>query len=229
MSTSRHEQAHESYERIIQVATRLFAEHGYHGVSTRTIAAEVGLNIATVSYHVGSKQKLYQEVFRRAFANEEALIARYIGHVADATVSDPAALSHLFAAMVGDLLALTLRHPETPRLWVRRWLEKEGDLENIETQFSIPIYRMIRALLERAAQAGAVKIHDLDLGLFLKSFTWMMYGYFLGGPLNWQTTAADPYAPEEIAKFSAYLIDYICRMLHLPAPLLIAVSEKERA
>jgi hypothetical protein len=41
--------------RILRAATLLFAEHGYHGVSTREIANAVGLNIATVSRHTGSK------------------------------------------------------------------------------------------------------------------------------------------------------------------------------
>ncbi|WP_425558522.1 TetR family transcriptional regulator [Kitasatospora albolonga] len=37
-----------SRERIIAAATTLFAEHGYDGTATRTIAAAAGLNIATV-------------------------------------------------------------------------------------------------------------------------------------------------------------------------------------
>ncbi|NUR62250.1 MAG: helix-turn-helix transcriptional regulator [Catenulispora sp.] len=40
----------ESRDRIVTAATTLFAEHGYDGTSTRQIAAEAGLNMATVNY-----------------------------------------------------------------------------------------------------------------------------------------------------------------------------------
>ncbi|NJL57844.1 TetR/AcrR family transcriptional regulator [bacterium] len=61
---AKRERSGESYERIIEVATVLFAQYGYHGLSTRKLADEVDLNIATVNYHVGGKQELYQEVFQ---------------------------------------------------------------------------------------------------------------------------------------------------------------------
>ena len=54
-----------SRERILSAATELFAERGYEATSTRTIAERVGLNIATVAYHVGGKPDLYREVVRR--------------------------------------------------------------------------------------------------------------------------------------------------------------------
>ncbi len=54
-----------SRERILRAATELFAERGYEATSTRSIAESVGLNIATVAYHVGGKPDLYREVVRR--------------------------------------------------------------------------------------------------------------------------------------------------------------------
>lgn len=207
----------DSLDRIIKVATVLFAEHGYHGVSTRAIAAAVGLNIATVNYHVGSKQNLYREVFRRAFLAEEALVAQYFGDVDDDVVQDAAKLGCLFEDFLAALLDLTLEHPETPRLWVRRWLEENPDLETtIEDEFSLPLFEQVRRLLERAHAAGTINITSMDVGLFIKSFSWMLYGYFLGGPINWNTLAVEPTSPEAITQFKRFLCDYIYRMLQLP-------------
>jgi AcrR family transcriptional regulator len=46
-------------DRLIEVAERLFAEHGLDGVSLRQIAAEAGtLNNSAVRYHFGSKEAL---------------------------------------------------------------------------------------------------------------------------------------------------------------------------
>lgn len=36
----------------------------------RALSAAVGLNVSTISYHVGSKRDLYREVFRRLFLQD---------------------------------------------------------------------------------------------------------------------------------------------------------------
>lgn len=52
-------------DRILDVAERLFAEHGYSNVSTRQITDEAGANTAAAHYHFGSKDRLLEAVFRR--------------------------------------------------------------------------------------------------------------------------------------------------------------------
>jgi AcrR family transcriptional regulator len=54
--------------RILETATRLFAEHGLDGVALRDIAIDAGVNNAAVNYHFGSKELLIREVYRRLFA-----------------------------------------------------------------------------------------------------------------------------------------------------------------
>lgn len=48
--------------RVIRVAAKHFAEHGFRGASQRAIQRELGVNPATVSYHFGSKRELYRAV-----------------------------------------------------------------------------------------------------------------------------------------------------------------------
>ncbi|MFZ5916077.1 MAG: TetR/AcrR family transcriptional regulator [Chloroflexota bacterium] len=206
----------DSLERILEAATVLFAEHGYHGVSTRALAEAVGLNISTINYHTGSKQELYRKVFHRLFLQEFELVSRFTGFVDDAVVHDPVALRNLLERLVDSLIDMTLAHPEVPRLWVRRWLEREFRFDEIEVDYSLPLYEMVRNLLERARAAGAIRADGPDARLFLISFTWMLYGYFTGGPIPWNVAHADPFEPEQIVAFKAFLHDHIRRMLELP-------------
>jgi AcrR family transcriptional regulator len=62
-------------DRILDAAERLFAEHGFDGVSLRTIIAEAGVNLAAVHYHFHSKEALLDAVFARRLAplNQERL------------------------------------------------------------------------------------------------------------------------------------------------------------
>ena len=53
-------------ERLLQAATRLFADNGYRGASVRDICNHAGANPGAVSYHFGGKRQLYRAVLRRA-------------------------------------------------------------------------------------------------------------------------------------------------------------------
>jgi AcrR family transcriptional regulator len=52
-------------DRLFDGAEGLFCERGFKGTSIRDIAASAGCNIASVNYYFGSKEKLYEEVWRR--------------------------------------------------------------------------------------------------------------------------------------------------------------------
>lgn len=54
--------------RLLEAATRLFAEAGYRGASVRDICNQAGANPGAVSYHFGGKRQLYRAVLRRAAA-----------------------------------------------------------------------------------------------------------------------------------------------------------------
>ncbi len=51
-------------EKILKVATQLFAAHGFAGTSVRELALEAEVNIAAINYHFQNKENLYREVLR---------------------------------------------------------------------------------------------------------------------------------------------------------------------
>ncbi|AVO33514.1 TetR/AcrR family transcriptional regulator [Ottowia oryzae] len=48
---------------ILLAAEKLFAQHGYHAVSLRQIAADAGVPLALVSYYYGAKHELFHAIF----------------------------------------------------------------------------------------------------------------------------------------------------------------------
>jgi AcrR family transcriptional regulator len=52
-------------DRLLDAAERLFARHGFYGVSVRDITKAAEVDVALVSYHFGSKRELFASVFRR--------------------------------------------------------------------------------------------------------------------------------------------------------------------
>lgn len=54
-----------SRQSILDAAVFEFWEHGYRGASVRKICARAGTSSNAITYHFGSKQKLYQEILDR--------------------------------------------------------------------------------------------------------------------------------------------------------------------
>jgi AcrR family transcriptional regulator len=94
-------------ERILRVAEQLFAEHGFNGVSVRTLTAAANVNLAGISYYFGSKEGLLAAIYEshcRPMAEErlrrltacvegpgrapllEQIIAAFIGPALDSTI-----------------------------------------------------------------------------------------------------------------------------------------------
>ncbi|MFN8268482.1 MAG: TetR family transcriptional regulator [Chitinophagales bacterium] len=63
-------------EYILDVAERLFAEHGFEAVSVREISKAADINIAMVSYYFGSKEKLYEAVIQRKLIVSDTILSQ---------------------------------------------------------------------------------------------------------------------------------------------------------
>ncbi|OTH01072.1 TetR/AcrR family transcriptional regulator, partial [Pseudomonas aeruginosa] len=48
--------------RILEVAGRLFAQHGYANTASKAICEEAGADLAAINYHFGSRDALYKAV-----------------------------------------------------------------------------------------------------------------------------------------------------------------------
>jgi len=204
-------------ERIVQIATVLFAEHGYDGVSTRQIAAATGLSVATVHHHIGTKRALYLNVYKGLLAGAEEFFAKVMTQVAEADLRDPEVIEALPTRLVDSFVDLVAKEPIRARLFMRHWLDGTEDLEEAESELWLSLYRRIHDLLSVAQEAGIVR-SDLDLGLFMRSFDWLVYGYFVSGALDADTWRCDPLQPEKLEAFKKFLKEYVQRMLGLGEP-----------
>jgi AcrR family transcriptional regulator len=213
----------ESVEHILRAATQLFARHGFHGVTTREIAAAAGLNIATMHYHVGSKRDLYTQVVRRLYEQEHAVIAGFLAQMDETALRQPSTFFTILNNLIDTFIDLMREHPERPQLYVRRWLEWADDPNPEEIESSLALLRLLREMFERAQQAGLVRT-DLPIDVVLRSFSWMIYSYFVTGPIDWRQWRGDPHQPEALDTFKRFLHEYIARILAPTAP---AVDQSE--
>lgn len=203
-----------SHERVLAVATELFAEHGYHGVSTRRIAEATKLNISTVHHHVGSKRDLYLAVVDRLYEVEARLIQEVLERINDEVVGNRERLEVAFVDLIHRLVDHAAEHPSRQRLYIRRWLDTPDDLRKREAELTLRLYSGLRRVVARGQELGAVAA-DLDIGYFLRSVDWMIVSYFTSGAFDWKKLAGDPLRTRNLQKFKRHLIVYTRKMLEI--------------
>ncbi len=59
-------------KKILDSATSLFMEHGYHGTSMANLAAKAGVNQTLIFHHFGDKKSLWRQVKENAVAKVNA-------------------------------------------------------------------------------------------------------------------------------------------------------------
>ena len=62
----------ETRREILEAAEESFAASGFAGATTRQVATRAGVNVATLHYHFGNKERLYRAVLEAAFSGEMA-------------------------------------------------------------------------------------------------------------------------------------------------------------
>ncbi len=56
-----------SRQRLLEIATEIFSEKGFHNARVRDICRRARVNVAAINYHFGDKKGLYDEVLAHAF------------------------------------------------------------------------------------------------------------------------------------------------------------------
>jgi Transcriptional regulator len=192
--------------RLIEVATRLFAELGFDGTSTRMIAEAAGVDVDEMVELVGDKTELYRTVMAHAYQTElEALRAAAAGFTPT--------LQGLYD-LADAYLDFCLDHPEILSLWMHRWLGDAIDVDRLEDEFTRPMSGMVANLVRDLVPP------DVDADYVIWTIVWSVYGFLTGGAKH--AAAADPAAritgsgrrpdPAALARFRAHLRTLIRRM-----------------
>jgi|SRR5450631_1288046 len=90
--------------KLLSIATRLFAERGLNGVSIREIAKAAGVSISMISYYFGGKEGLYSSVLQEQFSG--------FAHIEEINKADSEALSKIEAY----IRWIIVRHRDKPHL-----------------------------------------------------------------------------------------------------------------
>jgi AcrR family transcriptional regulator len=181
--------------RLYEVAISLFGEHGYHAVSVRDLAAELGMVPGALYAHVPSKQHLLYELVRLGHEVHR-------DHLKEALLGAGADPSDQVRALTRAHVALHLRYSALARVTSRelRALSEEqlADVVRIRTESE----QMFLDVIERGIRLGVFGTEQPRLAV-------LAIGAMGVRAAEWWTPE-DPSTPAEIAETYA---DYALRLL----------------
>jgi AcrR family transcriptional regulator len=136
---------------LIEVATRLFAGHGYDGTSIEAVLADSGVSRGSLYHHFAGKEALFLAVM-------EEVGARVSQQGEDVMRDAPDPIAALRAGglawirMAGDPVVRQIMLIDAPAVlgW-QRWRELDE-----------PVLEMIRGVLAYAAEAGRIEHRHVD-------------------------------------------------------------------
>ena len=141
---------------LIDAATRVFAQYGFDGATSRRLAAEAGVNQALISYHFGGKLGLYHAVFERLAATISERIAPVLaqaGRRLEGRPDDRAAAVAAIVALLEALVELFLSAELTD--WAKLILrEQQEPTEAFDLLYDGPMRRMLGTVTGLVAVAA---------------------------------------------------------------------------
>src|SRR6201996_3235332 len=84
-----HGKGEDTSRRILLAAIEVFADEGYEGASTRSLAGRAGVNAPAIQYYFGSKEGLYRAVIAHIANLVEARLDPVAQRIAVALVGKP--------------------------------------------------------------------------------------------------------------------------------------------
>jgi TetR/AcrR family transcriptional regulator, regulator of cefoperazone and chloramphenicol sensitivity len=161
----------ETKKRLLEVATRLFSERGFDGVSTRDIASEAETTLPSIPHHFESKEGIYRAVLAGIAEEMMTRLAAASARAMDVLNKKDASRQEKLEAL-GHLLSTHARsvlhsRPEWARLMVHEQLHPSAALTPItrvlEQYLVGPLVRLIADLRGLSAKSVEVRLEALTL------------------------------------------------------------------
>lgn len=171
-------------ERLLAVATELFAERGFHGTSLQAVAEAVGIRKPSLLYHFPSKDALRDAVLDTMLGHWRADIAAVL---ARSRVRDQ--LTDVLAAMV----AYFSEAPQRARLLLREALDNRVGLEARFRQHLEPWTGLLAEHIRRGQTHGVVR-EDVHPEAFILQMIVLGVGFVALSDLGDAVVAGAPHA-----------------------------------
>jgi TetR/AcrR family transcriptional regulator len=174
---------------ILKAAEEEFAERGFRGATAQGIADRAGVSKRLAFYHFRSKERLHQEVLKRALAGLGEMMADSV------TFSEkPKERLRVFIHKLFEYLA---SNPNWPPLIIRQLIDDPAQARANAHKYLKPLVDSGRDLIAHDIEAGGIR--NIDPLQMMISILVEVLGYFLLVPFTEGVAAVKPLSLASLA------------------------------
>jgi AcrR family transcriptional regulator len=201
-SRSQPEQAPEARQRLLAVAREAFARQGFDGASIRTITGVAEVNLGAVTYHFGSKERLYHAVLEELFGPLRVRIR----FASQASVPPLGRIEEIVRAFFTHVRA----HPQMPAIMVRE-MASGGEIAPPVRQMMGEVIPLVAGIIRSGQNDATIREGD-PLLMTLSTFAQPVYLYLARHALA-QVAGLDLEDPESFERVVDHAVRTIRRAL----------------
>ncbi|NVB40434.1 TetR/AcrR family transcriptional regulator [Pseudenhygromyxa sp. WMMC2535] len=140
-------------QKILDQATRLFAAHGFSGVSLADIAKSVGIRKPSLLYHFQSKDTLRRSVLEEILAHWNDALPKLL----QAATSG----SEQFDSVLSNTVGFFAHDRDRARLVLRELLDRPGEMQPLIESHVRPWATIVADYIRRGQEAGRLR-YEVD-------------------------------------------------------------------
>ncbi|MGH3388315.1 MAG: TetR/AcrR family transcriptional regulator [Actinomadura sp.] len=171
-------------QRLLAVATRLFAEKGFEGTSVQEIVATAGVTKGAMYHYFASKDDLLYEIYHRLLIMQTNRLEQFAG--GEGTIEE-----RLRAAAV-DVIETSFLHLDELTVFFRSMHLLPQEKRKAVRAERRRYHERFRELVEEGQRAGFFRTDvpaDIVVHFFFGSVHQLSTWYHTGGPLGTQTVS----------------------------------------
>ena len=154
----------ETKEKLLQTAIELFAKHGINGVSTRMLAKESGVNLSSINYYFGGKQKLYDAVLESIVEKISAFIASKRAPLLEAQLPPNEEFKVFIGNLIDFLCSNTISNAQA-EIVIKEIIQPSGVYNQLYAQVIEPMHKRLTTLVMQTTtlteQEAIIQVHCL--------------------------------------------------------------------
>ena len=193
---------------IIEIATDLFGQHGYQGVTVLQLTLAAKVNLSAITYHFGGKEELYRMTVEALMERIGGLIGAPVQALRVAvgeTGDDRATLRRAAERFIRDWAQLVLANEDVQRrlpVLAMELVSPSPVFPIIYEHFYRRLYEALGALIG-AAQGLAPG--SLELSIRVHGVASLMLGFVASERVLWCSLGWEGYSSERVAQLAPHL------------------------
>jgi AcrR family transcriptional regulator len=206
--------ADDTKAKLLEAAGEEFAAKGFDGAAVRSICDRAGVkNLASISYHFGSKERLYVEAVLEAHRCATHLLPE--SAFADGTPAEH--LRRYIHHFLSDVLAMRRDERWHSALILREMLQPTAASDVLVREAIRPRFERLIGILRRACpQAGARRLHAMAF-----SVVGQCLHYKTTRPISERLIGVEAYEALDLDYLTDHITSFCLAALGLGAPLCV--------